>query len=224
MNKKDYVPTRESEFYPWVKNLVAVSQSKGAQWNISTVQLENLSSSFANYEVKYLIAINPATRTQVAVQAKNDVKKKFTSELRVFCMSSLLHNPQVTNADRNLLGLPVRDTRPTPVPPPHTMPVGMVDTSVHQRHTIRVSDSEVTTKRGGLPAHVRGFEIWRKVGSNVPPVSDNEFVYLNFSSTTSLTVDYSLTEVGQMVWYRFRWVNARNQPGPWSESIVSAVV
>jgi hypothetical protein len=55
-------------------------------------------------------------------------------------------------------------------------------------------------------------------------VSDEEFVYANFSSSVTLTLEYSLEYVGKTVWYQFRWVNLKNDPGPWSENIVSAVI
>jgi hypothetical protein len=98
-----------------------------------------------------------------------------------------------------------------------------VDTSTPQRHTLHVADSKEVTPRGGLPADAHAFETWRKVGGSAPE-NESDFTYLATSTTSSLTVDYLLAEVGLTVWYRFRWVNARNLPGPWSESIISAVV
>ena len=39
-----------------------------------------------------------------------------------------------------------------------------------------------------------------------------------------MVVEYTYGQVGVTVWYRFRWVNSRNQPGPWSEGVLSAVI
>jgi hypothetical protein len=223
MKKNDYVPSRESVFFPWAKNLVQVSTVNGARWMIPSEETTALSTSFGNYDAKYQIAIDPATRTSVAVQAKNSAKKSFTVVLRGFCMGYLLHNKLVSDDDRRLLQLPIYDPTPTPRPVPPTYPNGQVDTSTPQRHTLRVVDSKEVTPRGGLPADANGFETWRKVGGSAPE-NEADFTYLATSTTSSLTVDYSLAEVGQTVWYRFRWVNARNQPGPWSESVISAIV
>jgi hypothetical protein len=223
MRKDDYVPRKESVFYPWSKNLVKVSTANRARWGISAAETTDLNTSFTDYETKYLIAIDPKTRTKATVQEKNDAKKIFTVKLRSYCMGHLLHNTLVTNKDRDLLQLPIHDIKPTPVPPPKTWPVGTVDTSVHQQHTIHVTDSAEVTPRGGLPDNVHGFETWYKVGGAMPN-TDEEFSYLNFSSTSLLTVNFPLDKAGVNVWYRFRWVNARNQPGPWSESIISAVI
>ena len=220
---RSYIPTKERIFYPWSKNLVNVSKVKGVQWGILPTDTENLDMLFSIYETKYQISIDPATRTAVTVQEKNDAKKALTSAIREYCMGHLLHNHLVTDSDRKLLELPVYDHTHTPAPLPHTAPVGIVDTSAHQRHTLRVTDSVEERPRGGLPKHVSGFEAWRKVGG-APPADDDDFEYLNFSSTTSMVVEYTYGQVGVTVWYRFRWVNSRNQPGPWSEGVLSAVI
>jgi hypothetical protein len=223
MKKGDYVPKKESIFYPWANNLVQVCVANAARWMIPPEETTTLSNTFNNYDAKYQIALNPATRTTVTVQAKNVAKKAFTVVARGFCMGHLLHNKLVSDDDRRLLRLPIYDTTPTPRPAPHTFPNGLVDTSTPQRHTLHVTDSEEITPRGGLPSDAYAFETWRKVGGTKPE-NDVDFTYLATSTTSSLMVDYSLAEVGQTVWYRFRWVNARNQPGPWSENIVNAVV
>ncbi|MDR2469661.1 MAG: hypothetical protein LBD27_04180, partial [Tannerella sp.] len=65
MKQTRYVPSKESDFYPWAKNLVNVSSEKSTQWNIPDMDTENLNASFTVYETKHLIAANPATRTAV---------------------------------------------------------------------------------------------------------------------------------------------------------------
>jgi hypothetical protein len=39
-----------------------------------------------------------------------------------------------------------------------------------------------------------------------------------------MIIDYPQVDVGKTVYYRFRWVNEREQPGPWSEGILEAVI
>jgi hypothetical protein len=102
------------------------------------------------------------------------------------------------------------------------MPEGRVDTSVRQRHTLHAVDTLEVRPRGGLPDGVAAFETWRFVGEAMP-TDESAFTYVATSTTTHLVVDYTLAEAGKTVWYRFRWVNARNQPGPWSE-IIGAII
>ena len=222
MNNNDYVPHVETRFLIWSENYVNVLSANAVRWNIPNNDIGGLNELNTVYKDKYSVAENPATRTKVAIQAKNDAKKVFIADIRRMYRSFVLYNDAVTNDDRDLLQVPIHDDRSSPTAAPHTSPSGAIDTSVHLRHTIRVVDSVETSKRGRVPAGVHGFEAWRKIGGAIP-VSDSEFNYLNFSSSSKLDVDYPLEDAGKIVWYRFRWANRKNQHGPWSE-IVSAIV
>jgi hypothetical protein len=201
---------------------VKVSTAKASQWQIPPAQIQKLSASFTFFDGKYRIAVDPATRTAAAVQDKNDAKKILTGDTRGFCMGYLMYNQLLTNADRDLLQLPIPDRKLTPIPPPKGTPEGRVDTSVHQRHTLHVADKVEVRPHGGLPDGVAGFETWRFIGDGMP-TDDSGFTYVATSTTTKLVIDYPLAKVGKTVRFRFRWVNTRNQPGPWSE-IISAVI
>ena len=222
MNNNDYLPHVETRFLIWSENYVNVLIANADRWNISSSEVSKLNGLNTEFKEKYSVAENPATRTRVAIQAKNDAKKAFIADIRRMYRSFVLYNEAVTNDDRDLLQVPIHDNKATPSAAPHTAPSGSVDTSVHLRHTIRVVDSVETSKRGRVPVGVHGFEAWRKIGGAIP-VSDSEFNYLNFSSSSKLDVDYPLEDAGKIVWYRFRWAGMKNQHGPWSE-IVSAIV
>jgi hypothetical protein len=70
---------------------------------------------------------------------------------------------------------------------------------------------------------MHGVEVWRKVGGE-PQTDDSEYSFVCLSTCTAIVLEYPLTDTGKMVYYRFRWVNSRNQPGPWSENFVSVVI
>ena len=222
MNNKDYIPTVETRFLIWSENYVNVLASNASRWSIPDSAVSRLHGLNTEYKEKYSVAENPATRTRVAIQAKNDAKKSFIAGIRRVYRSYVLYNESVSNEDRELLQVSIHDTKATPSVAPHTAPSGAVDTSVHLRHTIKVVDSVEVRKRGGLPAGVHGFEAWRKMGGAMP-VNESEFSYLDASSTSTIAVDYPLEDAAKTVWYRFRWTGNKNQHGPWSE-IISAII
>jgi hypothetical protein len=222
MKNTDYVPGMESKFLIWSENYVNALVANAERWGIPQNTLTGLNALHTTFKEKYALAENPATRTKIAVQAKNDAKKAFIANIRRVYRSFVLYNENVTNDDRDLLQVPIHDTTATPATAPTTAPAGTINTAVHLRHTIKVVDTAELSKRGGLPAGVHGFETWRKTGGEIP-VNNNDFAYLNFSSTSTLTVDYPLEDAGKTVWYRFRWATNTNQHGPWSE-IVSAII
>jgi hypothetical protein len=65
--------------------------------------------------------------------------------------------------------------------------------------------------------------MWRKVGGE-PPADDSEYTFVCLSTRTAIAADYPLTDTGKTVYYRFRWMNSRNQPGHGCKDFVSAIV
>jgi hypothetical protein len=222
MKRKDYVPQTDTGFLIWSENYVNVLTANADRWGIPADEPVSLNVLNTTFKEKYAIAENPASRTKAAIQAKNDAKKAFIVDIRRVYRSFVRYNASITNEDRDLLQVTIHDSTATPATVPSTAPSGTVNTSVHLRHTVKVVAPSEQRKRGGLPDGVHGFETWRKVGGEMP-VHDSDFTYLNFSSTSSLTVDYPLEDAGKNVWYRFRWTNIKNQHGPWSE-IVNAII
>ena len=131
-----------------------------------------------------------------------------------------MHNPQVTDADRKSMGLPVYDRKPTPVTPPTTRPEIEVRFTQIMEHFLHVRDSE--SKSSAKPPHVIGFEIWRRVGGDTEPTYD-EMQFVEMATRSPHLVQYGAADRSKTVSYASRWVNSRGEKGPWSE-IVSAIV
>jgi hypothetical protein len=55
--------------------------------------------------------------------AKNTAKVKLKKEMRSFATMQIRNNIYMSDADKTTMGLPPRDTHPTPVPVPETVPV-----------------------------------------------------------------------------------------------------
>jgi hypothetical protein len=219
MKNKDFIPGKEAQFNEWQKTLVTYAAGKMNVWNIPQADYTELISAQTDFTTKYALFEKPETRTKAVTTAKTEALKSYKKILRQFTREHLTNNRRVTDMDRRNMQLPIHDTHPSTIDPPKTMVIGKVDFSVHQQHTIHAADS--TGKLRGDNAH--GFEVWRKVGG-APPASDADFEYAGFSASTKLVLDYPLEKVGETVYYRFRWVNERNRPGPWSESVISAVI
>jgi hypothetical protein len=217
---KDYIPTNDGKFLEWVKFLFTYLYGHAAAWGIPPDSWTEIDPLIAAYEAAYAKAENP-NRGRADVKAKDEARNKLKKATRQYVKEYLTNNHLISNEEREHMGLPVHDTQPTPPPPPTDMPAGEVDFSKHQQHYVHVKAGTLTGR--SKPPKVHGFEVWHKVGGD-PPASDGEWVYANFSTRTPLLINYPQTDVGKTVYYRFRWVNTRNQPGPWSEGYVSAVI
>jgi hypothetical protein len=220
MGNPDYIPNSDGKFLVWVKVLFEYLRLHAGAWGIDPMSWSEIERMILMYEDAYTRAKNP-NRGSADILLKNECRNTLKKAVRHYVKEYLEYNHLITDEDRKMMGLPIHDTKPTPAPVPTDSPVGEVDFSTHQQHKVHVKVGTLTGK--AKPPKVRGFEVWRKIGGE-PPVSDDEWTYVKFSSRSSLLIDYPLTEVGKTVYYRFRWVNTRNQPGPWSEGYVSAVI
>jgi hypothetical protein len=190
------------------------------RWELPTDAIPpELAAAYPDFTRKYLIAVNPETRTPATVTAKINARKFFEPRFRSYLKSYVLYNPRVTDEDKRIMKLSIPDDIPTAIGPPTQDPVLEIDFSKRQKHLVIVKNIEGKRTK---PANVRGYEIWYKVGGE-KPVSDDEFKYAGFSTKSPFPVQYSLADVGKTVWYRAHWVNTKNVPGPWSE-IVYAII
>jgi hypothetical protein len=220
MSSNDYIPRNDADFNLLQDNIYVTVSINATKWLIPEQSITAFDNERGRWNSAYSKYTDPSKRTPGVTQEKNDARKDYEAVLRPFIQGQLMHNPKVTDADRRNMGLPVHDRTPTPAPPPSSRPELEVAFPQIARHTLQVRDSE--TKSAGKPAHVIGFEIWRRVGgSNEPTYEEMQLVELATHSPHTLA--YPSTERGQMIWYALRWVNSRGEKGPWSE-IVSAVI
>jgi hypothetical protein len=217
----NFIPRNDRKFLAWIIYLLNYIMNLGLDLlHIPTADYADVDTKVKDFEDKLVVAEDPNKRTKGAVQAKNDARKVAEKAARGLISEYLTYSKVLTNADRDNMGLPIHDTTHTPAPIPDDMPTVEINTSKHQKHKLHVKTGTLTGR--SKPPKVHGVEVWRKMGGD-PPKSEAEWVYLNFTGRTTLTVDYPLDLVGTVVHYRFRWVNTRNQPGPWSETF-SAII
>jgi hypothetical protein len=212
----NFIPDGDAPFNVWQGVLMPSIAAKAPVLNIPPEELTKLQALQTRWEAAFAVAENPATRTKGAVKEKQEARNDYEAELRRVIKAYITYNPVVTDKEREDMGLPVHDAKPTPAPAITSRPELEVRFSEIQRHTLVVQDSEL--KGHARPAHAAGFEIWRKVGDPAPATeADWQLVAQVPHSPHDLT--YSETESGLRVYYRVRWVNTRGVAGPWSETV-----
>ena len=92
-----------------------------------------------------------------------------------------------------------------------------------RRHVVEASKTAL--EGGGLdkPAGVRGVQIWRKIGGDVP-VDETELEFVSEFTRTRVKLDYPMSQGSQVVHYQARWVSTRGETGPWGEQVSATVV
>ncbi|MDR0729002.1 MAG: hypothetical protein LBF19_02610 [Prevotellaceae bacterium] len=217
---KDFIPRSYPSFNVWQGNLVTKVVAGATGWNIPADAVTRIQTKQARWQTAFAVANDPATRTSAAVKEQQEAWTDYVAELRPFIKAYLTYSLVVTNVDRENLGLPLHDTRPTPPPVIAGRPEVDILFSAVQKHTLVVRDS--TSQSAAKPKHALGFEIWRKVGGE-PPASDSDWTLVVTAPHSPYDLHYNQSESGLRVYYRLRWVNTMGVAGDWSET-VSAII
>lgn len=218
----DFIPRGDADFNNWQANLLTQVNDGADGWGIPADNVAVLTDKQTVWAAAYGKANNRQNRTPADVQAKDDSRKDYTSVLRSFNAQWLANNSRISDADRERMGLTVKSGTRTATSVPSTSPAGSVDFSNRLRHTIHFYD-EATPHTKAKPAGVHGCEIWAKVGGEAPKAA-SELAYLATDTATPYVLDFDGADAGKTVYYWLRWVNSRNQQGPWGRMFSATVV
>jgi hypothetical protein len=214
-----YFPAKEAEFVSWSANLIAGSKKYAAELDLPADQLaalEALQDEFALLHEK----CRTAARSKVDTLAKNEAKAALIKKEEVFVRNHLQNNDRMTDPIRAELGIPVYDTKPTPLPAPESVPEAEVLTP-HPR-TVRIRFRGENAPRWGKPAGVHGIEcLWAVAEAPVIRIAD--LSHSSFATRNPLDLVFEEDQRGKRVYFAVRWESGTVKKGPWSE-IQSAVI
>ena len=218
----DYIPNNDAKFTFWQTSLMKITEANLPQWNIPTLEFADLKKKQTRWNNAFDKASNRQNRTSADVQDKNDARKSFVKDLRVFVGQYLAKNTKVQNSDRERMGLIVRKGTLTPTPLPATLPIGTINFSIRLQHTIHYFDQHGGRSKA-KPAGVHGCEIWMKMDGD-RPVDASELAYLGTNTSSPYISEFEGKYACKTVYYWLRWVNLRGGHGPWSSAISAVVV
>lgn len=119
-------------------------------------------------------------------------------------------HPNMTDARRELLGLPIYDDVKTKAPAPTETPVVSIDTKTALRHDIEFSGENSK----GKPEGAKEIEIYLKIGGDATG-SVGDYQYKGRDTDPPYTVAFGAADSGKQAHYMFCWLNAAGERGPW---------
>jgi hypothetical protein len=208
---KPYLPSRESELVVWMQNFAGQVTEDPARYGLTEAQGTQLGTLNTNFQQNYDLANHPQTRSPTNIEAKNVAKRELIAYTRQL-VEVIQGQPSTTDTQRRTLGITVRDSDPTPVPPPEVAPRLDVVSVSGWLVSLRLHDGEST--RRAKPAGVKGATLFSYVGET-PPSDIAAWKFEGSTTRTSTQVMFSnqLTP-GTKVWLTAFWFNPRLESGP----------
>lgn len=219
----DLIPQSDVEFDALQTQSLAAINADLAGYGLVALDplLVAANAGATDWNIKFPASNTAKSAAQAAVAAK-DTSRRVTFEPALRNLfAKILVNPGVTNAKREAAGLPVYDDEPTPVPPPTSRVVMIIDTSERFRQTVNYADEGTPTSKA-RPFGVVGCELRFFVGAT-PPVDPDDYDLAGLITRTPHLEEFPPEQAGQMAHWVARWTNTRGQHGPWSD-VVSATV
>lgn len=168
----DYVPRTDPEFNLWQSSLNTIVQTNVTVWGILPADVTALIASATLYGTMHLpkqaiLRTVPKPIRRQRTMPAGVYEKNLAQFHRAMALAQrqsdrqrpYLHEHYGESNTRTSVGVPA------------TFPVGTIDFSVRNQHTISYSDSATPTSKA-KPSGVHGHEIWRKVGT------ETTFVYV----------------------------------------------
>lgn len=208
----NFLPDKDQNLNAWAANFDTKITATPTAYGLVAADATAFHALAADFAVKLAAAVNPATRTRVTVAQKNISRAALKAKARALAKIVNAY-PPLTNAQRAELGLTVRDTTPTPVPPPTTKPLLSVDPD----GTLRLVDETMPDRRS-KPTGVRGAIVFTKLDGEAP-VDPTDARFSILATRFVANVPVSAADNGKRLWVLAQWFNERGELGPVSAPV-----
>lgn len=204
---KPFYSRTEADLATGAANLITIVTPVPATWGLTTGEITSYTSLSTSYSTKLATANTPATRTSVAIEAKN-IAKQLLKAASVNIARTITSVPTVTNDQLMSLQLNERiipQPRPVPAAPPVLEVISVSGRTVSLR--IHATGSDLRAK----PFGATGANIYSFVGADAPS-DPRVYHYEGFATrgTTQVLFPDSVVS-GATVWLSAQWVSARGQ-------------
>ncbi len=214
----DYIPQDQAERYSWLQTFKDYFVTNAVALGFTAADGTALGVLWNPYSDAYTDVGPKKNQYATAVGLLEEKGGAFVSQVRSL-VGEIQVDTDITDAQRTSAGLPIRKETRTAAAIPTTRPVGEIDTAQRLQHTISFRDEGATSK--AKPDGVRGCEIWSVIGPAPASIADARYVATD--TATPYLATYAPAEAGKTVHYFLRWVNSRNQSGPWSETVAATI-
>lgn len=213
-----YIPASDSGFDAWLANFSTLITAAPTTYGLVAGDATAIAAQQTAWAAAYALVVNPATKTAVTVAAKDAARATAESVVRPYAVQ-ISQNPGVTNGDKTAVGVTVKKTIPTPVPPPTTTPTLSLVQGSPLSHQLAYRDTSTPTSKS-KPAGAIQIQLNRAVGVAFTVDPDAAAFYAMWTKSPNVST-FDSTQVGMKCTYFARWVTrggpgGASQFGPWS--------
>jgi hypothetical protein len=215
-----WMPPKQVEFCGWATNIANYADENHLRWLVPALdddvkkRLEALTALVEKCRLP--------TRSKVDTREKNGLKQSVEKDLRNYLQGMVVRNVNVTDKDRELMGLPIYDTTPTPVGEPKGQPTASVvylGGQVVELITGHVEGTPFDPKANyGKAIHMK-----LCAENDIPPQTADELPKSRFTRRKKEIFKFAQSDVRKTAYFCIRYENSKGVAGPWGP-IITAVI
>lgn len=215
-----YIPKKQSLWTVWAANFTAAIAANPALYGLVAADATAISAVNTTAQQAYITGTTVATRTKATVAAKDLAIAQATVLMRSYAQI-IQANQGVTPEAKADAGLTIRDTTPSRIPAPATIPILGVVAGQSLSLTTRFHDQNTPLSRA-KPAGVAGLLYFAVTSATV--INDPEVLPFHAIDTRNpVVLTFAPADAGKTAYIAARYYNAKGELGPWS-AIVAATV
>lgn len=221
-----YIPRKIADRALWYTNFDTLLTAAPTTYGLTAPDAVAVAAAVLAFTNAYALSSNPATRTSATIAQTQLEDANAQAIIRPYAVR-ISANPSVDPADKVSIGVTVRSTTPTPIPPPLTVPAVTLASAMPLTHTLQYYDTSTPTSKAKAAGSI-GIEIFRAIGTT-PAVDPAQATYYGTFTKSPLRSTFSAGDQGKICTYFARWVNRSGaggtaSVGPWSAGAAFGVI
>lgn len=208
------IPGPDSDFDEFFGNIQEWAADNAATYGASTQQVSAVTNTHDAWTTSYN-AHKAAQAAATPAAIDKDAKRKQGEAALRSLIGTIQKNALMTDTVRGELQITVPDTTRTPAAVPATAPtITKIERSAPCSMRLFFADSETPESRA-KPDGVGHIELREQIGGT-EPTNCETMQMLGTTGRSPFRANFEMADMGKTVYLAARWVNTRNQPGPWS--------
>jgi len=198
-----YIPNRDSQLDLWLTNFSSLITANPPLYGLMSSDATNIAAAVAAWSAAYALVTSPSTKTAATVSAKNTERVTVLAIVRPYAQQISL-NPAVASTDKVAVGVNPRTSTPSPITPPSSSPVLLLQAATPGSIILRFRDSAASPSVKAKPYGVTQCRLYGM--SSATPITDPTKLPLLATPTKSPFLVNTLgMAIGQQVYFAAQW-------------------
>lgn len=218
-----YIPNGDSDFLTWAQNFSTYFTAHAVSMGFTASDATAVNDVIDGFDDSLGQHVAKQEGSRAACLQKDADRGSAEETIRAF-VRRIQAAPQVTDEDRQALGITVRDRLRAMALAPMRRPVGSIDTSEYLVHTIRYREEGAQGR--ARPQNAIGCEVWLCVTANgqPAPTSPEQFTCAGLNSASPFVKKFDGADANKIAHYLLRWATRSGDYSGWSEILSAGIV